>query len=40
MSRFLNATISDMRGGRDTWRVLVVLSSAAFVITVALQQVS
>ena len=39
MSRFLNATLSDMRGGRDSWRVLVVLSGAAFVISVALQQV-
>lgn len=38
MSRFFNATISDMRGGRDSWRVLVVLSGAAFIITVALQQ--
>ena len=32
MSRFLNATLDDMRGGRDSWRVLVVLGSAAFVI--------
>ncbi|HYH07873.1 MAG TPA: hypothetical protein VEK11_12520 [Thermoanaerobaculia bacterium] len=38
MSRFLNATLSDMRGGRDTWRVLVVLSGAAFVIAFTMQQ--
>ena len=37
MSRFLNETMSDIRGGRDSWRVLIVLSGAAFVIAVALQ---
>lgn len=32
MSHFLNATLDDMRGGRDSWRVLVVFGSVAFVI--------
>jgi hypothetical protein len=39
MSRFLNNTISDMRGGRDSWRVLTLLSGLAFVIAFTLQQV-
>lgn len=34
MSRFLNATMSDLRGGRETWRVLVILASPAFVVAV------
>lgn len=36
MSRFVNETISDMRGGRQTWRVFVALSGPAFAISVVL----
>lgn len=36
MSRFLNETISDMRGGRETWRVFVALSGPAFAVAVVL----
>jgi hypothetical protein len=35
MSRFLNATMSDLRGGRETWRVFVIVASPAFVVAVA-----
>jgi hypothetical protein len=35
MSRFLNATMSDIRNGRETWRVIVALSGPAFVLAVA-----
>ncbi len=35
MSRFLNATMSDIRGGRETWRVFVALGSPAFVVAIA-----
>ena len=35
MSRFLNETLSDLRGGRETWRVFVILTSPAFVVAVA-----
>ena len=35
MSRFLNATVSDMRSGRETWRVFVALSGPAFAVAVA-----
>ena len=36
MSRFLNETISDMRGGRETWRVFVALGGPAFALAVVL----
>lgn len=36
MSRFLNETLSDIRGGRETWRVFVALSGPAFAIALAL----
>jgi hypothetical protein len=36
MSRFLNETISDMRGGRETWRVFVALAGPAFTIAIVL----
>lgn len=36
MSEFLNATISDMRSGRESWRVIVALSSPAFAIAVVI----
>ena len=35
MNRFLNETMSDLRGGRETWRVFVLLASPAFVVAVA-----
>jgi hypothetical protein len=34
MSRFLNATMSDLRGGRETWRVFLLLSGPAFLVAV------
>jgi hypothetical protein len=34
MSRFLNETMSDIRGGRQTWRVFVALSGPAFTLAV------
>lgn len=36
MSRFLNETLSDLRGGRETWRVFVILGGPAFTIAVLL----
>jgi hypothetical protein len=36
MSRFLNATMSDIRGGRETWRVFIALSGPAFAIAIVL----
>jgi hypothetical protein len=35
MSHFLHETVSDIRHGRETWRVFVTLCSAAFVIAVS-----
>ena len=35
MSRFMNATINDMKQGRESWRVLLALSGPAFTIAVA-----
>lgn len=35
MSRFLNATMSDIRRGRETWRVFVLLGGPAFLLAVA-----
>lgn len=35
MSNFLNATMSDIRRGRETWRVFVLLGSPAFIVAVA-----
>ena len=42
MSRFLNETLSDLRGGRETWRVFVILGGPAFAIAllVSLIQIS
>jgi len=34
MSKFLNLTIEDMRGGRDSWRVLVAFAIPSFLIAV------
>lgn len=35
MSKFLNHTIEDMRGGRDSWRVLLTFAVPSFVIAFA-----
>jgi hypothetical protein len=35
MSRFLNATLSDLRGGRETWRVFVLLGGPSFIVAIA-----
>jgi hypothetical protein len=34
MSRFVQMTMSDIRGGRESWRVLITISTPAFVIAV------
>ncbi|MFP5247828.1 MAG: hypothetical protein ACLGH0_14135 [Thermoanaerobaculia bacterium] len=34
MTRFLNDTMSDIRGGRETWRVFVTLGTSAFTTAV------
>ena len=34
MSRFLSATMTDIRKGRETWRVFVALGGPAFVVSV------
>jgi hypothetical protein len=39
MSRFLNATMSDLRGGRETWRVFLLLGGPAFFVAVAVSLV-
>lgn len=36
MSRFVNETISDMRRGRETWRVFIALAGPAFTLAVAI----
>jgi hypothetical protein len=35
MSRFLNATLSDIRGGRETWRTYLAVGVPSFVVAVA-----
>ena len=35
MSRFFNETITDIRRGRETWRVFVALCAPSFVLAVA-----
>lgn len=35
MSRFLNNTIVDIRRGRESWRVFVMLCAPAFALGVA-----
>lgn len=32
MSEFIQLTISDLRGGRETWRVFVLLCAPAFAL--------
>jgi hypothetical protein len=34
MSRFLNETMSDIRSGRETWRVFVALSGPSFALAI------
>ena len=36
MSHFLHETVSDIRHGRETWRVFVALCGPAFMIAVTL----
>jgi energy-converting hydrogenase Eha subunit A len=35
MSEFLTQTITDMRSGRDSWRVVAVFSTVSFAIGLA-----
>ena len=35
MNAFVKKTIADLRGGRQSWRVISVLSGSSFVISVA-----
>jgi hypothetical protein len=34
MSRFLNETMSDIRDGRETWRVFVACCGPAFAVAI------
>jgi hypothetical protein len=34
MNSFLNQTMSDMRGGRQTWRVIVALGLPSFAVAI------
>ncbi|HEV7763901.1 MAG TPA: hypothetical protein VGQ76_02765 [Thermoanaerobaculia bacterium] len=36
MSQFLNETIKDIRGGRETWRVFVALAGPAFFVAITM----
>ncbi len=43
MSRFLNDTLTDIRGGRESWRVFVAVCAPSFIVAVvfaALQRLS
>jgi hypothetical protein len=40
MTHFLKETMSDIRGGRQSWRVLSVFSGSSFVISVATYLIS
>jgi hypothetical protein len=33
MTQFLNSTLNDMRGGRQSWRVILTLALPAFAIS-------
>jgi hypothetical protein len=37
MSQFVQATLFDMRNGRESWRVLIALGSVAFTVAITLQ---
>lgn len=32
MTQFMNQTLDDLRGGRESWRVLLVVCSIAFAV--------
>jgi len=36
MTEFIHSTVQDLRGGRQTWRVILSLSLPAFVVAVVL----
>ena len=36
MTQFLASTVSDIRGGRQSWRVIVTMSLPAFIAAVVL----
>lgn len=36
MARFLEATVSDIKGGRESWRVLVTFAVPSFLLGMAL----
>lgn len=36
MTRFLSDTVSDMRSGRESWRVFVALGGPAFAVAVVM----
>lgn len=36
MNRFLNETMSDIRGGRETWRVFITVCAPALAAAIAL----
>lgn len=38
MTQFLASTVSDIRGGRQSWRVILTMSIPAFVVAVVLAQ--
>jgi anti-sigma-K factor RskA len=35
MTRFLTDTLTDIRGGRDSWRVITIASAVAFIVAIA-----
>jgi|GEM_PF-1738172 len=35
MSQFMTHTISDLRGGRETWRVVITITLPAFFVAFA-----
>ena len=35
MAKFIEATVSDMKGGRESWRVLLALTVPSFAVAVA-----
>jgi len=38
MTQFLESTVSDIRGGRQSWRVILMMSLPAFLAAVVLAQ--
>ncbi|HKO00916.1 MAG TPA: hypothetical protein VJ032_04425 [Thermoanaerobaculia bacterium] len=40
MTHFLKDTMSDIRGGRQSWRVVTIFSGSSFVISVATYLIS